>query len=166
MPEMDVASTTETIIFFVFATITILGALGPHLCTACCPFDALSDFLFHGSFWNFHSMGAEFLAPIQILVYLASVGLVVLFGIMLTRRQIQEEDLNETDVYVNSTWLNLLAGAMITVLGTAELWDQEPDNEVTTLDLANTMLDDWALPLLILGVLMAMAMMVHLSRSG
>ena len=55
--------------------------------------------------------------------------------------------------------LIFLAGAMITVLGTAELWDQEPDKEVTTLDLANTMLDDWALPLLILGVLMAMAMM-------
>ena len=55
--------------------------------------------------------------------------------------------------------LIVLAGAMITVLGTAELWDQEPDKEVTTLDLANTMLDDWALPLLILGVLMAMAMM-------
>ncbi len=37
-------------------------------------------------------LGAEFLAAIQILVYLASVGLVVLFGIMLTRRQILEED--------------------------------------------------------------------------
>ena len=47
---------------------------------------------------------------------------------------------------------------MITVLGTSELWDEDP-KEITTLDLANTMLDDWALPLLILGVLMAMAMM-------
>ncbi len=55
--------------------------------------------------------------------------------------------------------LIFLAGAMITVLGTAELWDGEPDKEVTTLDLANTMLDDWAMPLLILGILMAMAMM-------
>jgi len=54
--------------------------------------------------------------------------------------------------------LIFLAGAMITVLGTAELWDKEPTEEVTTLDLANTMLDVWALPLLILGVLMAMAM--------
>ena len=54
--------------------------------------------------------------------------------------------------------LIFLAGAMITVLGTAELWDKEPTQEVTTLDLANTMLDVWALPLLILGVLMAMAM--------
>jgi NADH-quinone oxidoreductase subunit J len=35
---------------------------------------------------------AEFIATIQILVYLASVMLVVLFAIMLTRRQILEED--------------------------------------------------------------------------
>ena len=53
--------------------------------------------------------------------------------------------------------LIFLAGAMITVLGTAEIWDEEAQ-EVTTIDLANTMLDVWALPLLILGVLMAMAM--------
>ena len=53
--------------------------------------------------------------------------------------------------------LIFLAGAMITVLGTAEIWDEEA-KEVTTIDLANTMLEVWALPLLILGVLMAMAM--------
>ena len=54
--------------------------------------------------------------------------------------------------------LIFLAGAMITVLGTAELWNEEPTTEIETIDLANTMLDDWALPLLVLGVLMAMAM--------
>ena len=54
--------------------------------------------------------------------------------------------------------LIFLAGAMNTVLGTAELWDEEPTTEIQTIDLANTMLDDWALPLLVLGVLMAMAM--------
>ena len=48
--------------------------------------------------------------------------------------------------------LIFLAGAMITVLGTAEIWDEEP-KEVTTLDLAETMLDVWALPLLILCLL-------------
>ncbi len=55
--------------------------------------------------------------------------------------------------------LILLAGAMISVLGTSTVWDSEPSKEITTNDLANTMLDDWALPLLILGILMAMAMM-------
>ena len=55
--------------------------------------------------------------------------------------------------------LILLAGAMISVLGTSTVWDSEPSKEVTTIDLANTMLDDWAFPLLVLGILMAMAMM-------
>jgi len=36
--------------------------------------------------------GAEMLAAVQILVYLGSVLLVVLFGVMLTRRQIMEGD--------------------------------------------------------------------------
>ena len=54
--------------------------------------------------------------------------------------------------------LIFLLGAMITVLGTATIWDEDP-KEVTTLQLAETMLQDWALPLLALGVLMAMAMM-------
>ncbi|MCH1527778.1 MAG: NADH-quinone oxidoreductase subunit J, partial [Candidatus Poseidoniaceae archaeon] len=49
-------------------------------------------FCFMGVAGIFILMGAEFLAVIQILVYLASVMLVVLFGIMLTRRQILEED--------------------------------------------------------------------------
>ena len=55
--------------------------------------------------------------------------------------------------------LILLAGGMISVLGTSTVWDSEPSKEITTNDLANSMLDDWALPLLILGILMAMAMM-------
>ena len=55
--------------------------------------------------------------------------------------------------------LILLAGAMISVLGTSTVWDSEPSKEITTNDLANSMLVDWALPLLILGILMAMAMM-------
>ena len=49
-------------------------------------------------------LGAEFLVMIQILVYLASVGLVVLFGIMLTRRQILEEDLNEVRFTYDENW--------------------------------------------------------------
>ena len=55
--------------------------------------------------------------------------------------------------------LILLAGAMISVLGTSTVWDSEPTEEITTNDLANEMLNEWALPLLILGILMAMAMM-------
>ena len=87
---MDVASATETIIFFVFATITILGALG--LIYAQRVAHSMLSLIFCFMAVSGIFILAEFLAAIQILVYLASVGLVVLFGIMLTRRQIQEED--------------------------------------------------------------------------
>ncbi|MAS50216.1 MAG: hypothetical protein CMA35_04885 [Euryarchaeota archaeon] len=90
--EMDVASATETVIFFIFATITILGALGLIYAQRVAHSMLSLIFCFMAVSGIFILMGAEFLAAIQILVYLASVGLVVLFGIMLTRRQIQEED--------------------------------------------------------------------------
>jgi NADH-quinone oxidoreductase subunit J len=80
---MDVAYAAELGVFFLFATIALGGALGL----------ILAQRVAHSMLsLIFILLGAEFLAAIQILVYLASVGLVVLFGIMLTRRQILEED--------------------------------------------------------------------------
>ena len=89
---MDLGMYLETGMFFLMSTIVIGGALGlvymqrvahSMMCLIIC---------FMGVAGIFILMGAEFLAVVQILVYLASVMLVVLFGIMLTRRQILEED--------------------------------------------------------------------------
>jgi NADH-quinone oxidoreductase subunit J len=90
--EMDIASVAESGVFFLFATIAILGALGLVLAQRVAHSMLSLIFCFMAVSGIFILLGAEFLAAIQILVYLASVGLVVLFGIMLTRRQILEED--------------------------------------------------------------------------
>ena len=92
VPEMDVAGIVEAGVFFLFATITIGGALGLILAQRVAHSMLSLIFCFMAVSGIFILLGAEFLAAIQILVYLASVGLVVLFGIMLTRRQILEED--------------------------------------------------------------------------
>ncbi|MBL6807006.1 MAG: NADH-quinone oxidoreductase subunit J [Poseidonia sp.] len=92
MPEMDVASAAETGVFFLFAAITLGGALGLIFAQRVAHSMLSLIFCFMAVSGIFILLGAEFLAAIQILVYLASVGLVVLFGIMLTRRQILEED--------------------------------------------------------------------------
>ena len=86
-------SAAELGVFFLFATIALGGALSGSFSlnawlTQC--FHLIFSFMAVSGI--FIPLGAEFLAAIQILVYLASVGLVVLFGIMLTRRQILEED--------------------------------------------------------------------------
>tara|TARA_B100001248_G_C27151134_1_gene349072 strand:+ start:58 stop:333 length:276 start_codon:yes stop_codon:yes gene_type:complete len=89
---MDLANLLEVGMFFLMSTIVIGGALGLVYMQRVAHSMMCLIFCFMGVAGIFILMGAEFLAVIQILVYLASVMLVVLFGIMLTRRQILEED--------------------------------------------------------------------------
>ena len=89
---MDLAMYLEVGMFFLMSTIVIGGALGLIYMQRVAHSMMCLIFCFMGVAGIFILMGAEFLAVILILVYLASVMLVVLFGIMLTRRQILEED--------------------------------------------------------------------------
>ena len=89
---MDLAMYLEVGMFFLMSTIVIGGALGLIYMQRVAHSMMCLIFCFMGVAGIFILMGAEFLAVIQILVYLASVMLVVLFGIMLTRRQSLEED--------------------------------------------------------------------------
>ena len=89
---MDLAMYLEVGMLFLMSTIVIGGALGLIYMQRVAHSMMCLIFCFMGVAGIFILMGAEFLAVIQILVYLASVMLVVLFGIMLTRRQILEED--------------------------------------------------------------------------
>ena len=89
---MEIQIIAESAVFFLFATIVILGAVGMIFAQRVAHSMLSLIFCFMAVSGVFILMGAEFLAAIQILVYLASVGLVVLFAIMLTRRQILEED--------------------------------------------------------------------------
>ena len=89
---MEIQMIVESAVLFLFATIVILGAVGMIFAQRVAHSMLSLIFCFMAVSGIFILMGAEFLAAIQILVYLASVGLVVLFAIMLTRRQILEED--------------------------------------------------------------------------
>ena len=89
---MDLAMYLEVGMFFLMSTIVIGGALGLIYMQRVAHSMMCLIFCFMGVAGIFILMGAEFLAVIQILVYLASVMLVVLFGIMLPRWQILEED--------------------------------------------------------------------------
>ena len=54
--------------------------------------------------------------------------------------------------------LVFLGAVIITAVSADIVWEDSSDEEVTTSDLASALFDDWALPLLALGFLMAMAM--------
>ena len=89
---MSLAGILETSVFFLMAAIAIGGSLGLVYAQKVAHSMMYLVFTFMAVAGVFILQGAEFIAVIQILVYLASVMLVVLFGIMLTRRLILEED--------------------------------------------------------------------------
>ena len=89
---MEPATIAEQAVFFVFAAMAILGALGTVYAQRVAHSMMSLIFAFMAVAGVFLLLEAEFIDTIQILVYLASVMLVVLFAIMLTRRQILEED--------------------------------------------------------------------------
>jgi NADH-quinone oxidoreductase subunit J len=88
----DASTYAEVAVFFLLAVIAIGGAFGLIYAQRVAHSMMYLIFSFMAIAGIFILMQAEFLAVVQILVYLASVMLVVLFGIMLTRRQILEED--------------------------------------------------------------------------
>ena len=47
---------------------------------------------------------------------------------------------------------------LVSVLSADEVWDNSSENEPTTNALPDIMLNEWALPLLVLGILMSVAM--------
>ena len=54
--------------------------------------------------------------------------------------------------------LVFLGAVIITAVSADIVWEDSSDEEITTSDLASALFGDWALPLLALGFLMAMAM--------
>ncbi|MBN17039.1 MAG: NADH-quinone oxidoreductase subunit J [Candidatus Thermoplasmatota archaeon] len=91
-PFGSLFASVESISFGILAIVAIFGALGTvysnrvahsMLALIMCFFAVAGIFLI---------AGAEMLAAVQILVYLGSVMLVYAFGVMLSRRQIMEED--------------------------------------------------------------------------
>ena len=54
--------------------------------------------------------------------------------------------------------LLFLGVALLSIVVSDSVWDNSSSREVTTLDLANNILGDWSLALLVVGLLMSMAM--------
>jgi len=152
----------ETVIFVIVSGAAIIGALG-------CVFSAR---VAHSLLWlmftffavaaAFLMASAEMLSAIQILVYLGSVMLVVQFGVMLTRRRIQDvESLPTLNALSAVSGVGVVALILSLLRGVMEhsMWDNEAaPSPPTTLQFADSIFNDWTMATIILGTLLAMAM--------
>ena len=152
----------ETVIFVIVSGAAVIGALG-------CVFSAR---VAHSLLWlmftffavaaAFLMASAEMLSAIQILVYLGSVMLVVQFGVMLTRRRIQDvESLPTLNALSAISGIGVFAFILALLRGVMEhsMWDSEAaSSPPTTLQFADSIFNDWTMATIILGTLLAMAM--------
>ena len=66
--------------------------------------------------------------------------------------------MNEVLVLSHQDWSACTGNDLISVLSADEVWADSSEDQPTTNGLADSLLNDWALPLLIVGVLMAASM--------
>ncbi|MBI4436749.1 MAG: NADH-quinone oxidoreductase subunit J [Candidatus Omnitrophica bacterium] len=146
--------------FYLLATLTLLGALGAVLLknlVHC----ALSLILFFAGIAGFYILlQAEFIAAVQILIYVGAVATLVLFAIMLTQNVIGETTLK--GLGQNRWWALGISLVVITVLVRAiqhqTLPSFLPEGRVTTNEIGHTLVTTYVLPFEVISILLTGAM--------
>jgi NADH:ubiquinone oxidoreductase subunit 6 (subunit J) len=151
----------ESVIFVIVYCAAIVGALGCVFSSRVAHSLLWLMFTFFAVAAAFLMASAEMLAAIQILVYLGSVMLVVQFGVMLTRRRIQDvESLPTLNAISAVSSVGIFAFILVLLRGMMEhsIWDSDSSTAPTTLGFADAIFNDWTMATVILGSLLAMAM--------
>jgi len=143
--------------FIVIAIITIAGALAaatlPKLIHA-----ALSlVIVFVGIAAYFFLLGAEFVGLVQVFVYVGAVAVLILFTILLTRRDIvSERGINWGGVIVA---LAVFGGLLWIILNTTSLAVLAPQFEpLTVKQIGESLMTDYVWPLQCVGLVLTVAL--------
>jgi len=146
--------------FYLLATLTLLGALGAILfknLVHC----ALSLILFFIGIAGFYILlQAEFIAAVQILLYVGAVATLVLFAIMLTQNVIGETMFK--GLGQNRWWALGISLAVITILVRAiqhqTFPSTVPEGRVTTDEIGRALVTTYVLPFEVISILLTGAM--------
>jgi NADH-quinone oxidoreductase subunit J len=153
--------TVAEVVFYVLALIAIISAIGvvtvPNIVHAALAL--ILSLLMVAGFYIL--LSNEFLALVQVLIYAGTVGVLLLFGLMLTRGREQ----NLPSVASGAQWpAGLLASVLlVAVLITAVLDAEWPGDvgEVTLVDintLGSALFRDWLLPFELVSVVLTVAL--------
>jgi len=144
--------------FYLFASLTILGALGAMLLKNLirCAMSLILFFLGIAGF--FFLLQAEFIAAVQILIYVGAVATLVLFAVMLTRDLIGHAHVFGR----NRFWaggVSILVALLITHAIHHQYFQGPPSPErYTTEDIGNALLTSHVLPFEVVSLLLVGAM--------
>ncbi len=148
------------IIFYLFAAITVLSAVFV-VTTKNVIYSAFSLLLtFFGVSGIYVLLGADFLAVVQIMVYVGGILILLLFGVMLTNK-ITNVDIRTGTAHLlpASLVIALLAGTTVSIMIFTN-WKSEPAQVpvTTTKAIGNLLLTQYVLIFELLGILLLIAL--------
>lgn len=148
------------IIFYLFGTVTVVSALmvvgSKNIVHAA--FYLL--FTFFGVAGLYVFLGADFIAVVQLLVYVGGILVLLLFGVMLTSK-ITNVDIRSGTIHIIPAVIGvgILWGALTAVMYNTD-WRVNPQEnlEPTTKQLGNLLITDYVLIFELLGILLLIAL--------
>ena len=148
-------------IFMLFATITVIGAGGVAFSSniVYSAFSLLATFV--GVVGLFAFMSADFLAIVQLMVYVGGILVLILFAVMLTNRITDVQRSNPTQFLPLGLTLLFLVGATLAAAVLGYDWDvkaEVAEYAATTQTIGAALLSDYLLPFEIAGVLLLAAL--------
>ena len=152
--------TTYDIIFYLFAAVTLLSAFFVVTNRNIVHSAFYLLFTFFGVAGIYVMLGADFVAIVQLIVYVGGILILLLFGVMLTNKITNVEIKTDTiNALPASIVLGLFAGALgAAVLNTNWKVVESPAPEATTAALGNLLINEYALIFELLGIVLLIAM--------
>ncbi|MBU2494030.1 MAG: NADH-quinone oxidoreductase subunit J [Bacteroidetes bacterium] len=158
------------IIFYLFAAVTLLSAV-VVVTSKNVIYSAFSlMFTFFGVSGLYVLLGADFLAIVQVMVYVGGILILLLFGVMLTNKITNVEIKTGTVKMIPASIIMAIFGALIIALLTGTEWKSYPSEVpfTTAYDIGSLLITKYVLIFELLGILLLVALIgaASIARRG
>ena len=153
--------TPEAIVFWLLAALTVSSAAIVVLARSLIYSAFALLFTFMGVAGIYFSLGADFLAATQLLIYVGGILILLLFGVMLTHKLYDLDLKSEREQFLPSLIVAAGVFALLTVTALRTQWAVGPGRAPapTTADIGRLFLSDYVLPFEAASILLLVALM-------
>jgi NADH:ubiquinone oxidoreductase subunit 6 (subunit J) len=153
--------TPEAVVFWLLAVLTVSSAAVVVLARSLIYSAFALLFTFMGVAGIYFSLGADFLATTQLLIYVGGILILLLFGVMLTHKLYDLNLKSEREQFLPSLIVAAGIFALLTVTALRTQWATGPGRAPapTTADIGRLFLSDYVLPFEAASILLLIALM-------
>jgi NADH:ubiquinone oxidoreductase subunit 6 (subunit J) len=153
--------TPEVVVFFLLAAVTVGSAAVVVLARSLINSAFALLLTFMGVAGIYFSLGADFLAATQLLIYVGGILILLLFGVMLTHKLYDLDLKSERQQLASSLVIAAGIFALLTVTAVRTQWAVGPGRApaATTADVGRLFLSDYVLPFEAASILLLVALM-------